>query len=1068
MPSEEDTQIPLLSKYDEWQKAVKVLTGYDAPLIEDVFTDKLIGNQDIPLMYVEIETMDKVEVVDASETAWIGENSLFDVNTLDITIPFYNDIDGEVKYQKVKIRLLGDRDSGYAPVGGVKAGSEGKLPDTDENTEGTSWDTYALNRYAYGTGRALEALFRHEHGTKGFAWGGDGVGIEDTVDLSTFETAALAFDHVQNFVNGRMNELHGWEKILGTYENDNWRGYAAGVWWELVHLLVRRYERLAEDMENTSGKSFGSKQGAAIRHAGDVVREEAQKLHNVWVTWANERSNPLRWLSDILAQIMDYVWDFNITKISYHDAEFGNPSAHANAGANGEGATGNNYTTDPGFSDEAVNEFGNSYGPLDSMSTWKKVGGAARQRWWNDVRETLGTAAEDAMRNVQRAWADAGLDIGEIRPPRADDLEAAFKEDKAYKDQKDAQDKQDDIAEQNQKNIDDMNAANEKARQDAEEDAAKAKAAADAQREEDLRRQEEEQRRQDEIRKAQEAKADAQREEDLRRQEAERERQDQIRKEQEAEQERQQKEQEAKQEEQEREAEQEQKEQEAKQEEQEREAERDQAEQERKAEQQQKEQEAKQEEYQRRQEQMQLHQMAQQRAIQEQQRKEQEKQQKEQEAKQAEQEREAEQQQKEQEAKQAEQEREADREQAEQEAKQEQQQKEQEKEQAEQEREAEQQQKEQEAKQEQQQKEQEAKQAEQEREAEQQQKEQEAKQEEYQRRQEEQQKEYQEQQLNLQREQQQQAEDLVQDQNEITGPVNGDDSLTNPGGSDSHLDEHGRVVTEYPDGSTTTIDPQTQTVTVTNPDGSTSSGPLNSGDVFTNPDDSVSHLDSQGEVVTEYPDGSTTTVDPQTGATTLTSPDGTTTSGYLNGGPGSELPGSGSQGDYEGSQVGGVNDLGSFNGAQTPEEELYDPKNGGSNGQEGSGIGAPPPSTQGVGGSPGGMPLNQGMGPGRGGGGDGGPSERTRNVIDGGEVVSNRRRPAAARAGNGRYDEREAVIHTSGGTPFVPPMAGAGGGQGEQNRQQTESGDRERDVWAPEDEDVWGSDEGGAPAVIGR
>jgi hypothetical protein len=57
---------------------------------------------------------------------------------------------------------------------------------------------------------------------------------------------------------------------------------------------------------------------------------------------------------------------------------------------------------------------------------------------------------------------------------------------------------------------------------------------------------------------------------------------------------------------------------------------------------------------------------------------------------------------------------------------------------------------------------------------------------------------------------------------------------------------------------------------------------------------------------------------------------------------------------------------------------------------------------------------------------------------------------------------RGGMSTASGGMPFSPPMGGAGG------QQQTQSGDRERASWVYEDEDVWGTDEGGAPAVIGR
>lgn len=115
----------------------------------------------------------------------------------------------------------------------------------------------------------------------------------------------------------------------------------------------------------------------------------------------------------------------------------------------------------------------------------------------------------------------------------------------------------------------------------------------------------------------------------------------------------------------------------------------------------------------------------------------------------------------------------------------------------------------------------------------------------------------------------------------------------------------------------------------------------------------------------------------------------------------------------------------------------------------------------------GGMPMGGG-GPGGGQGGQG-TSERIRNVIDGGQVVSNRRGRGGAGMSAASRAPDEAPITlprnatTTGGMPMVPPPGG-----GAPARPQTESGDRARDAWIQEEEDVWGTDEGGAPAVIGR
>ncbi|GAB3962878.1 AAWKG family protein [Streptomyces sparsus] len=316
----------------------------------------------------------------------------------------------------------------------------------------------------------------------------------------------------------------------------------------------------------------------------------------------------------------------------------------------------------------------------------------------------------------------------------------------------------------------------------------------------------------------------------------------------------------------------------------------------------------------------------------------------------------------------------------------------------------------------------------------------------------------------------------------ISGPVYQGDGLPGPDGGVTHLDRDGRVVTGYPDGSSTVIDPDNRTATITRPDGTSMTGPLNTGDILPNPDGSLSHLDGEGRLVTEFPDGSTSVLNPDTGATTYTRPDGTTTSGYLNGGTGSPISG------YDSS---------SYGSGLPYEEELYDelpyaspfdraaaasaagstsvptigtPLNTGS--LPGSSLGGSTPSA----GTPmsgmpmGGMPMG-GMPMGGQGGGQGGQgtSERIRNVIDGGQVVSNRRsRGGAGPTAMSRAPDEAPIAlprnaTTTSGMPMVPPPGG-----GAPARPQTESGDRARDAWIQEEEDVWGTDEGGAPAVIGR
>ncbi len=105
-----------------------------------------------------------------------------------------------------------------------------------------------------------------------------------------------------------------------------------------------------------------------------------------------------------------------------------------------------------------------------------------------------------------------------------------------------------------------------------------------------------------------------------------------------------------------------------------------------------------------------------------------------------------------------------------------------------------------------------------------------------------------------------------------------------------------------------------------------------------------------------------------------------------------------------------------------------------------------------------------------GGAGNQSNNERVRKVLDetGGASL---RRPTVSRAASGGEEEEREMVLTRGSTPTTSspyyPMGGGGSPAG-QGAQSTESGDRERSSWVPEDEDVWGTDEGGAPAVIGR
>ncbi|PWI13052.1 microtubule/TRAF3 and DISC1 binding protein [Streptomyces sp. Act143] len=1059
----------LTATNDHWHEAIKLFTGYVAPARDTLF-DTLVGNEGIPLMKVEISDVSQVDYVDTEDLNWLYENAGYQIQNTDFVIPFYSTsgsggAGSDVSMHKARITLLGQKSGDSPPTGGyVEGGTFTSQYDNHLGMGKPTWDTRPLAQYSYGTGLALEALLNKPEGTHGFTWNEVSVDEAASVTLANFDVVAGAFDRVAKFFVDQQKKIEEWQTRVGVEKNDAWRGTAAGVFWDLVKKLNKQYGDYADDMSPNG--SYFSKQGNEVRDAKKALRAAAWDLHTAWATWEYRDGNPLGWLHALLSRVMKHVWDHNITKITYEIV----PSySEAPASVNYVAEAGfDNTAKDPGDAKTPAREFGD----LKDLGTWAQIGNQAILDWQKSVVDQLDKAAVEALKDVKDAWSKSTFDLGAVKSRGGSSLEEGLAKDEAELAQEKADKAAAEAAAQqaaymqwmkDQAAKAEAEAAAAKAEQEAKEKAAEEKAAkekAEQEAKEKAAEEKAEQKEREAEAKAAAAKAEQEAKEKAAEEKAEQKEKEQEAKQAEAEAKAEQKEAEAK-------AEQEAKEKEA----------------EAKAEQKEKEQEAKQAEAQARQEQLQIAQMNQAKAEQERQRKEQEQKEAEAEAK-------AEQKEKEAEAKQAEQEAEQEAKEREAEARAEQKEKEQEAKQAEAEAKAEQKEAEAKAEQEAKEKEQEAKQAEAEAKAEQKQAEQEQKQAEAEAEQQRLQQEA------ARREQEALAQydsarqeilnngDLSQlSPTTITGPVN-DGTLDLPGGGETHIDSNGRVVTEYPDGSSATIDPVTHSSTVTRGDGTTFSGPLNTGDLLNNPDGSVTHLDANGHVITEYPDGTVQTVDPDTGSTTVTLPDGTTSSGYLNGG---DLPSYGSSSSPSPSY-----DHPSY------EEELYDDTPyqspldySGSGTAEtassnrrllntaafpglattGGGLDGTAGSTASTGsGTPmGGMPMGGMGGMGAGGGAGNNDGERVRNVIDS-DVISNRRTrtgSGGARAHGGYADDEVRVAAagpTAGATPFLPP-AGGGGVPG---RPETQSGNRAREAWEPEDEDVWGADEGGAPAVIGR
>ncbi|MEV8314011.1 AAWKG family protein [Streptomyces sp. NPDC059900] len=321
------------------------------------------------------------------------------------------------------------------------------------------------------------------------------------------------------------------------------------------------------------------------------------------------------------------------------------------------------------------------------------------------------------------------------------------------------------------------------------------------------------------------------------------------------------------------------------------------------------------------------------------------------------------------------------------------------------------------------------------------------------------------------------------------GNLNGDQSgLESSTGALTSLD-HGDFATTFADGSKASFDPDSGMLTSTNPDGSTTLTDLTHGAKVTNPDGSVTSLDN-GMLTSTNPDGSKQVIDPDTGIATVTDPQGHTktvdlhdlnSAGNKNsldipdglnspGGGGStsrdvtfpDLNGGGSgagSGGGSGASVGAGTGLGGSAldglgaGGAAP---LSDGSS--ANGPAAAGGGAGTPGAPGTPGSPG-MPMGGGMG-GMGAGGEKGNGERVRAVLVD-AVEESERRNRRRRSPWNRQEDSDT---------FLAPASRVATTGGDTSEEEAEPGRRATSSadYLEEDDDVWGTEEGGTPAVIGR
>ncbi|GGZ11600.1 hypothetical protein CP967_06075 [Streptomyces nitrosporeus] len=326
----------------------------------------------------------------------------------------------------------------------------------------------------------------------------------------------------------------------------------------------------------------------------------------------------------------------------------------------------------------------------------------------------------------------------------------------------------------------------------------------------------------------------------------------------------------------------------------------------------------------------------------------------------------------------------------------------------------------------------------------------------------------------------------------------------NPDGSTTVYGEDGATTTTHADGTKTTI-AANGTVTTVDPDGTKTVSHLGKGtSTIQYADGSVAQVGADGTVSTTYKDGSTTRLGPDgtytttdadghrttehldttgtTGTRTTHHADGTSTTTYADGTVDRTLKDGGHRITYPdgrtvttdayGRTTGSAGTgLGSADsGGGWGDYDFYDYPDSGSGG---SPLTGGYPGGTGSGGTDGGRvpplglnPLGgQGLTPGGASAAGAGPGAQGTRAAAVGEAAGARStRAAQLAAEEAAALRRPATSSSSGGSPMMPPMGGMGGGAGGG----TQSDERERSTWVSEDEETWGTDEGGVSAVIGR
>lgn len=357
---------------------------------------------------------------------------------------------------------------------------------TDYNKDKMS--TIPLARYMNGPRAALLALLGGN--TTDARFSNLGVPGADVVDLNSFNTTGESFDFAAKFFKDHAVVLKDWEDRFGR-DDASWKGEAAEVFRSLLKKIRENYDSYVETFNESPGAGDGTGTGGtvysrALSLGRKYLEEAANKLLEAWLAWAKspyyDPHQVLRYVLDDLAQWVDAN---NVAKTDIKSYT-------------------SRYTTTVSHSPQAgFTQVHPEYGDLTDIANWAKVGDAAVKIWSQGVNEYLGKPAAEVQSNLNNHFLDLGDDFSDNVPkPKSTSTASEEYEEKKAKEEQEEINRQN---EENRKYQDELRAEQERQR---EED----RKYQDELREEQNRQREEDKKYQDELREEQ----NRQREEDKR------------------------------------------------------------------------------------------------------------------------------------------------------------------------------------------------------------------------------------------------------------------------------------------------------------------------------------------------------------------------------------------------------------------------------------------------------------------------------------------------------------------------------------------------------------------------